>query len=121
MPAYHHVSDTQVLHSVFNNAGGAEVARVEDVGDVAVYEDVTGLETQEGGFWAARVGAPDPQNLRCLSRGEGREEVGVFAGCLCGPFFVQTQACCISICGIRTSDVSLGLCLGLRTCVHARG
>jgi hypothetical protein len=98
------------LHGIFDNGGGAEVAWVEDVGDVAVHEDVAGLEAQEGGFRAARVGAPDPQNLRRLPGGKGREKLGVAAGCLCSPFLVQAQACCISICGSRTGDVSL--CLG---------
>jgi hypothetical protein len=42
--AHHDVVDAEVLHGVFDNGRGAEVARVEDVGDVAVYEDVAGLE-----------------------------------------------------------------------------
>ena len=56
----------------------------QDVGDVAVHEDVAGLEAQDGCLWAARVRAADPENLGVLAACEGGEERwvrGRSAGC----------------------------------------
>jgi hypothetical protein len=49
-----------VLDGVFDDGGDWDVGWGDDVGDVAVDEDVTGLETEEGGFGDAGVGAADP-------------------------------------------------------------
>ena len=61
---------------------------MEDVGDVAVDEDVAGFEAEEGGFGDAGVGAADPEDLGVLAGGEGGEEGRFRLGGLLGPFFV---------------------------------
>lgn len=40
---------------------------MDDVGDIAMYKDVTGLQTEDGGLGATRVGASDPEDLRLLT------------------------------------------------------
>lgn len=66
---------------VLDHRGRGQVARVQDVGDVAVDEDVAGLEARDGGLGHARVGAAEPEDLGRLAFGEGGEEGGgVFVG-----------------------------------------
>lgn len=60
MTAENDVADFQVGDGVFDYSVGIDVCGGDDVGDVAVDEDVTGLETQEGSFGDARVGAAEP-------------------------------------------------------------
>ena len=91
MPAYDDVLDLQVHDGVGDDAEGVEVARVQDVGDVAVDEDVAGLEAEDGGFGDAGVGAADPEDLGVLAVGEGGEEVWVFRGGFLGPGFVLVE------------------------------
>lgn len=43
MAAENDVLDADVRDGVFYHRGGGEVARVQDVGDVAVHEDVAGF------------------------------------------------------------------------------
>ena len=54
------VRDLHVLDCVFNDGGNGDIGRGDDIGDVAVDEDVAGLEAEEGGFGDAGVGAADP-------------------------------------------------------------
>jgi len=49
-----------VGHGVLDHGRGVDVGGGDDVGDVAVYEDVAGLEAEDCGFRAARVGAAEP-------------------------------------------------------------
>jgi hypothetical protein len=49
-----------VHDGVLNYGLGVYVRGGDDVGDVAVDEDVAGLQAQEGGFGDAGVGAADP-------------------------------------------------------------
>jgi len=81
----------QVRDRVRNHGLGAQVARGQDVGDVAVDEDVAGLQAQEGGFGDAGVGAADPEDLGLLAGGEGGEEVGVGFGGGAGPLLVLVE------------------------------
>ena len=60
MPADDDVLDLEVLHGVLDDGEGVEVSGDQDVGDVAVDEDVAGVEAEDGGLRAARVGASDP-------------------------------------------------------------
>ena len=69
MPRHDDMFHFEGADSVGDDALGAEVARVEDVGDVAMHEDVAGLEAEDGGLWAAGVGAADPEDLRALAAG----------------------------------------------------
>lgn len=91
VPADDNVFDLQVRDGVFDHGAGAEVARVQDVGDVAVHEDVARLEAEHGGFGHTRVGAADPEDLRRLAGGEGREEVRLVRGRFLGPLFVLPE------------------------------
>lgn len=76
MSAHDQMLDLQMLHGVGDDRLRVQIAGREDVGDVAVHEDVPGLQTQHGGFGDARVGAADPEDLGLLALGEGGEEVG---------------------------------------------
>lgn len=49
---------------------------MDDIGDVAMHKDVAWLKAQDGGLWAARVGASDPEDLGLLAAAER----GVFLG-----------------------------------------
>ena len=69
MPAHDNVFDFEVLDGVGDDALGADIAGVQDVGDVAVHEHVAGLQAADGGFGAARVGAADPKDLGALALG----------------------------------------------------
>ena len=50
----------QVHNGVFDHGGGVDVGGADYVGDVAVYEDIAGLEAKEGGLGDAGVGAAEP-------------------------------------------------------------
>jgi hypothetical protein len=69
--------DLEVDDGVLDDGEGGQVGGGEDVGDVAVDEDVAGFETEDGGFGDAGVGAADPEDFGGLAFGEGGEEVGV--------------------------------------------
>lgn len=75
--AQHDVLHAHVRDGVLDHRGRRQVARVQDVGDVAVHEDVAGLEARDGRFGHARVGAAEPEDLGRLAFGEGGEEGGV--------------------------------------------
>lgn len=49
-----------MCNGVFDDGGGIDVGRGDDVGDVAVDEDVAGLETENGGFGDTGIGAAEP-------------------------------------------------------------
>ena len=95
-----------VLDGVGDHALAADVGGGQDVGDVAVDEDVAGVEAEEGGFGDAGVGAAEPEDLGLLALGEGGEEVGlVLGGCL-GPFFVVLERELEGICEVERVSVS---------------
>lgn len=77
MPRHDDVLDFQVIDGVVDDGLGGHVVRGDDVGDVAVDEDVARLGGQEGGFGAAAVGAAEPEGGRALALGAFGEEVGV--------------------------------------------
>jgi len=93
--------DFQVHDGVADDAEGVQVARVQDVGDVAVHEDIAGLEAQERGFGDAGVGAADPEDLRGLALCEGGEEGGVVGGGSAGPGFVLGEGAREAVCVVR--------------------
>jgi len=72
----------------FDDGEEADVGRVDDVGDVAVGEDITRFQAEEGGFGGAGVGAAEPEDLGGLAFGAGGEEVGVLLGGGGGPALV---------------------------------
>ena len=50
--AHDDVLDLEVLHSVLNHSQRIQVSGNQNVGDVAVAEDVAGLQAENGGLWA---------------------------------------------------------------------
>lgn len=92
MPTHHDVFHFQVPHGELHDAQQTEVRRVDDVGDVAVGEDVAGFEAEDGGLGLTGVGAAEPEDLGRLAFGEGWEEVWVVLGCVRGPFLVVLKA-----------------------------
>ena len=84
--------DLQMADGILDDSLGAEVGRVEDIGDIAVDEDVTGLEAEDGGFRDAGVGAADPEDFGRLALGEFGQQVGFGAVGLFGPVFVGFEA-----------------------------
>lgn len=67
MPAHDDVLHFQIADRVLDHGLAVQVGRGEDVGDVAVDEDVAGLEAEHGGFGDAGVGAADPEDLGVLA------------------------------------------------------
>lgn len=92
MSAHHHMLDLDMLDRELDDAQQAQVGGVDDVGDVAVGEDIAGLEAEDGGFGFAGVRAAEPEDLGGLAFGEGGEEVGVGGGGGGGPFVVVLEA-----------------------------
>lgn len=72
--------DLQVADRVLDHARRAEIVGRDDVGDVAVHEDVAGLAVADGGLGDAAVGAAYPENLWGLAGREAFEEGGVRFG-----------------------------------------
>lgn len=100
MSAHDDVFHLEVRDGVGDDALAVDVGWWEDVGDVAVHEDVARLEAQHGGFRDAGVGAADPEDLRVLAGGEGGEEVRVGGGGGLGPLFVLVEGEFEGVCGV---------------------
>lgn len=77
---------------------------MQDVGDVAVHEDVAGLEARDGRFGHARVGAAEPEDLGRLALGEGGEEGGRVLLRLRVPGFVAGEEALERVCGGRSVE-----------------
>lgn len=58
--AEHDVLDAEVGYGVVDDGERAEVGSVDDVGDVAVGEDITRLHAEQSGLRHTRVGAAQP-------------------------------------------------------------
>jgi len=91
MAAEDDVLNFEVHNGVFNDGGGVDVGGGDDIGDVAVDENVAGLEAEEGGFGDARVGTAEPENSRRLPSSELREEVGVLVIFIACPCSIRAQ------------------------------
>jgi len=85
MAAEDDVRDFDMLDCVFDDGGDGDVGGGNDVGDVAVDEHVAGLETEEGCFGDARIGAADPEDRGRLSLAHLREELGVLMSLVASP------------------------------------
>lgn len=88
MSADDDVLDFEGVDGVEDDGLDGEVVRGDDVGDVAVDEDVTGLGAAEGGFRATRVGAAKPEERGCLTLCKGREQVGFVGGGILMPLLI---------------------------------
>jgi hypothetical protein len=69
--------DLKVLDCILYDRQRVEVGRSQDVGNVTVDEDVTGLKAENGRLWASRVRAAYPEDLGRLPGGEAREKVRI--------------------------------------------
>ena len=87
-----------MLDGIFDDGGGVEVARVQDVGDVAVREDIAGVEAEDGGFRHTGVGAANPEDRGVLAFGEGGEEVGFLRFDAFSPCFVVGEGVGKGVC-----------------------
>ena len=86
-----YVLDLEVLDAELDGGEEGDVGGVDDVGDVAQHEDLTGLLAQHGGLGDARVAASYPENVRGLAFGAVLEELGVFGGDILGPNLVGLE------------------------------
>ena len=100
------VLDFQVLDGVLDHRKGVQVRWREDVRDVAVNEDITGLQAEDHCFRASRVRAADPKDLRALALGKGREEVRSRPSYGGGPGLVGAEGANIGVCGKAKDIVS---------------
>ena len=63
MSANDHVLHFEVLDGVVDDGLGGEVRSGEDVGDVAVDENLARVEVEEGCFGGAGVGTTEPEDF----------------------------------------------------------
>lgn len=89
--AQNDVLDAQMTDGVFDDRRRTKVGRVQNVGNVTVDKDVTGLQAQDGGLRAARVGAANPEDLGTLADRKAGEEVGLLPDGFGSPFLVLFQ------------------------------
>jgi hypothetical protein len=85
------VLDLEVLDAELDGGEEGDVGGVDDVGDVAQHEDLTGLLAQHGGLGDARVAASYPENVGSLALCAVLEELGVFGGDVGGPDLVGLE------------------------------
>lgn len=85
------VLDLEVLHRILNDGERVDISWNEDVGDVSVAEDITGLEAENGGFWATGVGTTDPEDFGGLTFAEFLEELRLEFGEVAAPFGVAFE------------------------------
>ena len=93
------VLDPQILHGVLDHAQRVEVRVHQDVGDVAVAEDLARAETQDRGLGTAAVGAAYPQDLRRLALRHGGEDLRVGFGQGAAPDAVVVEGFCVGVIG----------------------
>lgn len=85
------VLDLEVLDAELDGGEEGDVGGVDDVGDVAQHEDLTGLLAQHGGLGDARVAASYPEDVGRLALCAVLEELGVFGGDVGGPDLVGLE------------------------------
>ena len=104
MAAHDDVLHFQMQDGVHNDGLGGEVGGREHVGDVAVHEDITGLETQNGGLGDAGVRAAEPENGWMLAGCEGGEEIGMVVGGCISPLsiFLESAGQAVGGCNMGT-------------------
>jgi hypothetical protein len=94
------VLDLQVLDGELDDAERVDVRGRQDVGDVAVAEDLAGFQAQDRGLGAARVGAADPEDLRGLAFAQGLEEFGLGLGERAAPGRVVVEGFAVGVVGV---------------------
>ncbi len=81
----HDVLHFEDLDGVLEDGEAVEIGVVDDVGDVAVNEDLAGAEAEDFVGGDAAVGATDPEVFRALDADEFFEKVGLLGLHLGGP------------------------------------
>lgn len=92
--------DLQVEDGELDDRQQADVGAVDDVGDVAVREDVARLAAEDGGLGDTRVGAAQPEDGRRLAFGALVQELGVILLDIGGPLPVGLEGVlkCVTCC-----------------------
>jgi len=101
------VFDFEVKDCELDDRKQADIGVVDNVGDVAMDEDFTGLAVQYSRLGYSRICTPNPENRRRLAFGASWEEVGVFAADLGRPFLVAIKAAVIGAFCSGGHDVSV--------------
>lgn len=60
-------------HRIIHHRGAIHISGIHHIGDIAMHEDVTWVQVQEGCFGTPRVGTSYPEDLGVLGAREGRE------------------------------------------------
>lgn len=92
VPTDDHVRDAQVADGELNHRVEAEVVWVDDVGDIAVSEDLAWLGVGNGGLGYARVRAANPQDLGFLALVAALKELRILLGGLGRPLLVALES-----------------------------
>lgn len=103
------VLDLEVLDAELDGGEEGDVGGVDDVGDVAQHEDLTGLLAQHGGLGDTRVAASYPEDVGSLALCAVLEELGVFGGDVGGPDLVGLEGGGELVVCEEGGDVSDGL------------
>lgn len=77
--------DLKMGDGEFDDGKRVDVGSGDDVGDVAMNEDLARLETEDGCLGDTGVCAADPQNPGRLTSGRSREEVWIVLRCFGAP------------------------------------
>ena len=79
------------IHGILDHGEAVQVGVHDDVGDVAVHEELAGQQADDLVGRHAAVGTADPEVARSLLFGQGLEERGVAATDAFGPLAVLTE------------------------------
>lgn len=60
MPAQNDVLDLKIDHCMLDNGKCVQISRRDDVGDIAMDKQISGLQTQNGGLRDSCIGATKP-------------------------------------------------------------
>ena len=91
MAADNHMLNAQEVDRVFQDGEQVHVAGMGHVGDIAMDEDLAGIEAQHVVGGHPTVRAADPQIFRRLLFGHAHEETGVGVGLALGPSNVAVE------------------------------
>ena len=91
MPTHDNMLNLEMRDRVRDDRLAVQIRGRDDIRNVAVHKDVTGLQAQDRSFGDAAVRAADPEDLGGLALGEGGEEVGVFGVGFLRPLLVLAQ------------------------------
>ena len=91
VPADDDLAHFQCFYREFQRREQVQIGRVHHIGNVAVNEDLAGIETRHHIRRHAAVRAPDPEEFRGLQRGKAREIARVSVMTRGGPFDVSRK------------------------------